>query len=812
MKNVFGKALATLLISALILMTFTISKTYAESGLRLEIDHEWFTDNHTYANAVTAGDLDRDGITEIVTVGYFFNKTHPISPYQGEADIWNWNGTQMTLENAEYFEVEYLVSNDSQFHAVALGNVDNNTDTEVVIVGYGTVFSVQKQGLLVVGSWNGSTFERKTTTYWPFVNQETQFLDVALGDVDSDGVTEIVAVGYRNKGTLNGVMTVWNVTGTNLILEDSQEWIISGDTTANAVTMDDVDLDGALEIFVTGDFYDNDLSLQQAMLRIREWDASLGAYVWKVSHSWDPGRDTYSKDIATGDLNSDGIPEIVTLGTKSAPETTNSQVNIWSWKDEILTPRLSVEDGIVMPFAFTDGRAVTVNDVDSDGTNEIVAIVDVSYFFSSTPQIKVLSWDGGVLVAKDSKDWTQASLGQDVFVDDVDDDNEVEILTAGYYRSPFIGPPPIPPNKAELGIWSPSKVASSITIKIWPKNIVIGGQVKISGMVANEADGMPIPNVEVTIKGNYEDTALIMEIGTVKTNEYGGYSLLWIPPSPGNCTIEASWKGDFEHAGANVTTTLGVKKAFSVIALTLSSYAAEVGDTIIVDGTLYPAKSTAIIIEYMMPNGGTTTENVNSNDAGVFSDTFTADSVGEWTICASWVGDDAHEGTENSPVTLTVAKHQSTLWIEASPLTVNAGENVTISGELTGTVSQTIINLVYTTPNGTKLTKTVASTSTGMFTHAMKLDQAGIWQIKATWNGNTQYEAADSNPMAVTAQTVDQLTPTLAMAGLGLGLIALIIAALGIYLASKKKTAAPPPPAPTAPAAPPSPPPATPST
>jgi hypothetical protein len=252
-----------------------------------------------------------------------------------------------------------------------------------------------------------------------------------------------------------------------------------------------------------------------------------------------------------------------------------------------------------------------------------------------------------------------------------------------------------------------------------------------------------------------------------------------------------------------------VEKASSLIALALSSYTAKIGDTISVNGILYPAKAATITIEYTTPEGAISTKTVNSSSAGIFSYTLTVDKVGKWTIKASWVGDDVYAGTESASAMLTVTKIQSTLFIAASPLTVDLGENVTVSGTLKPAQTATI-TLTYIKPDGTATTRTVSSTSTGTFTDTMKLDQVGIWQIKASWSGNAKHEAAESVPITVTAQAVDQTTPTFATAGLGLGVIALIVALIGIYMASKKKPSAPPP-APSAPseAPPPLPPPPT---
>jgi hypothetical protein len=192
-------------------------------------------------------------------------------------------------------------------------------------------------------------------------------------------------------------------------------------------------------------------------------------------------------------------------------------------------------------------------------------------------------------------------------------------------------------------------------------------------------------------------------LATVKTNENGEYSYSWIPTATGQYTIRVSWKGDYGHEGASNTAELTVEKASSLITLTLSSYTAKMGDTVNVNGILYPAKATQITIEYTLPNGTITSKIVDSDSAGVFSDAFAANQVGVWQIKASWIGDDTYAGTTAS--------------------------------------------------------------------------------------------------VSVTVQAVDQTTLILAMAGLGLGVVALILAVIGV-MASRKKTAKQPPPAEAPPSTP----------
>lgn len=695
-----SREIIALMIATLLLTIFASSVTYATGGLEQEGIVEWHAEDDGYVNAVTAGNVDADVDTEIVTAGYSYNRSTHF--YSGEVNLWNWNGTGMTLEHREIYDSADLWSTDTRFQAAFLADVDNETDVEIVLAGYGNFLGAQELGLLIVANWNGSAMESKAVQYWPVVDNETKFFGAASGDVDKDNVTEIVAVGYRNMTTYYGtgfhaVMTVWNVTDTSLEIEYEQEWMITGgETIARAVSIDDVDSDGDLEILITGDFHDTNLDLRCAMLRICEWDNADEVFVWKASTQWYTYSDTDSYDIATGDINSDGIPEIVTVGTQTGSEATSSQVRVWTWKGGVLTLKLSVEEGVVMFLTGTRGKAVAIGDVDNDGVNELVVSTDVSFFLSSTPNIKIMAWKGETLTTKDNKDWTQASRGQDITISDIDGDGVTEILAAGYYAPFWIGPPPKPSDESELGIWDISKVASTITVNVDSANIVIGGHVTISGQVSNETGNTPVSQVEVTLESAYGPLPAFTTIGKVMTDENGEYTFAYTPSAAGNYTIKASWNGDFEHEKAENTTGLTVNKASSVITLALSQYTAEIGDTIIVNGIMYPAASTTITMQYTMPNGTVITSNVASNSAGAFSGTFTA-------------------------------------------------------------------------------------------------DQAGQWLVTASWEGNAQYAPAASLPITVTAQTVDQTTPLLAMAGLGIGLVALIVAALGIYMASKRKTETPPP-------------------
>ena len=794
MKKNYRK-IAVLLTAIMVLMVYVPNSVYATRGLELEKGHEWVISEYSYAYASSVGDVDGDGVTEIVTVGSYHNET--IGCTEGVVDIWTWNGTDLALEHREYYEMLKLFSFDTRLYDVALGNVDNDTDTEIVMVGYGNFLSIQEQGLLIVAGWNGTAFRTENFTYWPLEEEtmETKAYSVAINDVDKDNTTEIITVGYENTTTIfgtgfHGQLVIWNKTEENLVQETSYEWFIGDDAYWRSVAVDDLDLDGELEIIIAGHFRDEYLGCERALLKICTWNGTV--LWWKASNLWYTYSDTYAYDVATEDLDSDGKPEIVTIGSHYDGEAFYAQLRIWSYEQNLLTLKLSVEGGVVGLYGFSQGKTVTIDDIDNDGTKEIITGINLGMFlFPIGTSISIFSWNGNSLTIEDAEDWNNATSIEDIVTDDVDNDGITEIITVGYYTFMI-------PSKSELGIWSVSKVASRITVTLSSSTIVIGNQVTITGQLTNETDETPIPNAEVTLEYSHEGGAYI-PLGTVTTDENGEYKFTWIPPAPGNYIIRASWKGDYEHENAADTTSLTVEKASSLIALTLSSYTAKIGDTINVDGMLYPAKAATITIEYKMPNGTISIKTVDSNNEGAFSDTFTVDQTGNWSIKASWTGDNTYKGTESSTATVSVSKIQSTISVSASALTVNVGEDVTISGTLTPGQSATI-TLTYTKPDGTTTTKDVASNSAGVFTDTITLDQAGTWQVKASWNGNTQYEAAVSAPITITAQAVDTTTSMFAITGLGLGLIALIIALIGVYMATKKKTGTQrPPPSPQPP-------------
>ena len=83
------------------------------------------------------------------------------------------------------------------------------------------------------------------------------------------------------------------------------------------------------------------------------------------------------------------------------------------------------------------------------------------------------------------------------------------------------------------------------------------------------------------------------------------------------------------------------------------------------------------------------------------------------------------------------------------------GENVTIKGKLTPSINrainelnEAIIELNYTKPDGSKITRISKTDDQGEFNDTFKPDALGLWRVQAIWSGTKKYTPAISDPIA----------------------------------------------------------------
>ncbi|WP_415882126.1 Ig-like domain-containing protein [Neptuniibacter sp. QD34_54] len=316
---------------------------------------------------------------------------------------WHWAGSNNSYKQVMALPVVAQLNDDN-----GDGNIDTLDIPDVIFSAF-SGRNYNNPGILrALSGTDGSEI-------WPIASRyATARHAPAVGDIDGDGLVEIVSGGgyakgtkelvvYENDGTLKFSKTVSNigeVALADLEGDGSVEIIMSGivyDASGNekwsmSVSDDstivvDLDLDGKQEVFGGGQAYDYQ-----------------GNLIWQIP-AW--GR----AFAAVGNFDEDDFPELVI-------KTHESKISLIEHDGTVKWGPVAVPGG--------GGGALTVADVDSDGLPEIGIAGSRNY--------AVFETDGSLKWASPTRDWSSSQTGSSVF--DFEGDGAAEILYADeqYFR------------------------------------------------------------------------------------------------------------------------------------------------------------------------------------------------------------------------------------------------------------------------------------------------------------------------------------------------------------------------------------------
>jgi len=176
-----------------------------------------------------------------------------------------------------------------------------------------------------------------------------------------------------------------------------------------------------------------------------------------------------------------------------------------------------------------------------------------------------------------------------------------------------------------------------------------------------------------------------------------------------------------------------------------------VGDKIAITGQISPSvEGVDVKISITAPDGSQRTVRAKTGSDGSYSGVFVPDQVGTWKVSALWDGNAEHEGATTSEVSLTVTKASTTISIALSKSEVIKGESISISGSISPVVSGAELTFTFTKPDSSTFTRTTTTFSDGSYSDSHSPTETGSWSVKATWEGNSEYEGAISQTLAFT--------------------------------------------------------------
>ena len=294
--------------------------------------------------SIFAGDLNKDGKTEIATVGRPLNTSEAIA----QLSIWNWDGNNLeSLKSVTWGEGE-----NSRANSVYAQDLNNDGLSEILTAGYNNGLK-NSSGQIRVWQWNGTDLKLVSNAEWRLI-ENTYALDVAgnpmgntmannvkIADVDDDGFPEVITGGFTYDGVkVNGQLRIWNWTDSTLNLEKSQEWTTYDITELKSITINDVDKDGKTEIVTSGvtagrgAFAQNATLKELAQLRVWTWNGATLTLGHSKDWIVDEGVSAWQDE--TADLNNDGNIEIVTVGCSYLQTMCDPNLRIWSLPNAIV--------------------------------------------------------------------------------------------------------------------------------------------------------------------------------------------------------------------------------------------------------------------------------------------------------------------------------------------------------------------------------------------------------------------------------------------------------------------------------------------
>jgi hypothetical protein len=293
-------------------------------------------------DAVEVADVDNDGTPEVILGDGTFNNnqssTVHVHDLITQAQKWAINNPEHGVTN------------------IAVADVNGDG---VVDLLWGAGGDLDKTAHLYVADTNN-----RHVINWQDLDLRGPFVGPAIGDLDGDGQPELVVCAYTqasNDYSQSGVILVFDLA--TLTLRAVSPPVVDGGATAiHDLKLRDVNGDGRMEIVIASEFgYGN-----AGVIEIYSFDSSNAfTRIWT-----NPTRPQYSpfSFVEVADLDGNGTQEIIAGSTVTSSAAPGSFVYIYDYPST--TPWTSVNFG-----AFTGVTGLLVDDLDGNGSKEIVALI-----------------------------------------------------------------------------------------------------------------------------------------------------------------------------------------------------------------------------------------------------------------------------------------------------------------------------------------------------------------------------------------------------------------------------------------------------
>ena len=181
---------------------------------------------NTIVNNVKAADLDGDGLKELVTGGFTWDKERVLA----QIKVLTWGGSTLVEKDSQEWADDYL----TEVKSISIYDVDGDGKNNVVSSGtiaaagsFNNTSVASDRGQLKVWMWADQSLTLKDGTQWSMFDGICAW-NVAAFDIDGNGNAEMVTLGCMGKDSLcDPNMRIWGLPQT-ITTTDNTIYIIVG--------------------------------------------------------------------------------------------------------------------------------------------------------------------------------------------------------------------------------------------------------------------------------------------------------------------------------------------------------------------------------------------------------------------------------------------------------------------------------------------------------------------------------------------------------------------------------------------------------
>ena len=248
---------------------------------------------------------------------------------------------------------------------------------------------------------------------------------VYLADIDRDGQIEIVIPRYNYSGDkCTGEVEIYAL---DLTSKSSDSW----NGACFDVAVCDIDADGVFELIAVGGVKDTEEQRHpKPTIRVYNYSDEGLNLCKRISHESPEGSFSTVRGVYVGDLDGDGKKEMVTLTTSEGQGDNSGYVELKIFDSELnekQSQRWQPPAGTVSKW----GGKLFVGDVDNDGKKEIVTVINFRHEYASRMDMRIFDAQLQLKAHNESVSLNQKHFATGLTAADIDSDGQMEIIVTG---------------------------------------------------------------------------------------------------------------------------------------------------------------------------------------------------------------------------------------------------------------------------------------------------------------------------------------------------------------------------------------------